>query len=234
MTQNPTLAPALAPDLSRPSVSGLSLRAQSFAAILGRADGEEALGKAAGEDALPKAMRRRMTAFDAGVARCVAGLAAPDVDEVIVFASRFGNMGVTLDLLVQLIQPETLSPAKFTVSVHNAAAGTASQILRNRAGHTAVAAGMKSLKAGLTEAWARIATGSPSVLLVYSDFPLMSPYEEFDEPGAAVQLAVRLCLFHARAVARAAAGFAVEDGRAGAQGLVRALQLGAEAVSWRV
>jgi hypothetical protein len=204
----------------------LSLRSSGFAAMLRGPGSEETFGAVAGEDVMPKALRRRMSVFDLGVARCVIGLAGQGVDEDIVFASRYGNMGVTLDLLVLLAKNELLSPAKFSISVHNAAAGAASQILVNRAGHTAVAAGPRSLAAGLTEAWTRIRTGSPSVIFVYSDLPLMVPYDEFDEPGPGVHLAIRLG-------ASDAGGMDVADGRIGAEQLARAVAGGAERLTWR-
>jgi hypothetical protein len=212
--------------LGETSSRTLSLRSSGFAGIVRGHDSESAFGAVAGEDALPKALRRRMSVFDLGVARCVIGLAAPGLDEDIVFASRYGNMGVTFDLLVLLAKNELLSPAKFSISVHNAAAGAASQIVINRAGHTAIAAGAHTLTAGLTEVWTRIRTGSPSVIFVYSDLPLMTPYDEFDEPGPGVQLAVRLA-------AGEAGGACVKDGRIGAEAMVRALAGGAEVLTWR-
>ncbi len=208
------------------SSRALSLRSAGFAAIVRGPALEERFGAVAGEEMLPKAMRRRMSAFDLGVARCVIGLAGQGIDEDIVFASRYGNMGVTFDLLVLLAKNELLSPAKFSISVHNAAAGAASQIVINRAGHTAIAAGVRTLTAGLTEAWTRIHTGSPSVIFVYSDLPLMAPYDDFDEPGPGVQLAVRL-------VASERRGSEVADGRIGAEEWVRALASCAEGLTWR-
>jgi hypothetical protein len=204
----------------------LSLRSTGFAGIVRGPASEETFGAVAGEDVLPKALRRRMSVFDLGVARCVIGLAAQEIDEDIVFASRYGNMGVTLDLLVLLANNELLSPAKFSISVHNAAAGAASQIVVNRAGHTAIAAGVRSLAAGLTEAWTRIRTGSSSVIFVYSDLPLPAPYDEFDEPGPGLHLAVRLGPGDP-------GGTDVTDGRIGAEQLVRALAGGAEGLTWR-
>ncbi|MBI1359102.1 MAG: hypothetical protein GC155_02335 [Alphaproteobacteria bacterium] len=206
----------------------LALGAPGFAAIVHGPGGAE-LGAVAAEDALPKALRRRMSPFDLGAARCVMGLAAQGVSEDIVFASRYGNMGVTLDLLMLLCRDEILSPAKFSMSVHNAAAGAISQIVSNRAGHTAIAAGARTLAAGLTEAWSRIASGAGSVIFIYADMPLMDPYGEFDEPGPGVHLAIRL------AAADAAAGdmHAVAEGRLGAEALARALAAGVKGLTWR-
>jgi hypothetical protein len=231
---------ALMQTISRP----LALRAAGFAAIVHRAEGEEALGLAAAEDALPKALRRRLSLFDQGVARCLIGLAQPGVEEEIVCASRYGNMALTLDLLGQLIGKELLSPAKFSMSVHNAAVGAASQILANRAGHTAIAAGQATLSAGLTEAWGRIAAGSQTVLFVYCDVPLGDPYQPYDEAGDGVQMALRLRPGDERAkrghgeaghgeAGHGEAGHQAGHGRTGAQAMARALAAGAEAVTWR-
>ena len=208
------------------SSPALTLQARQYAAIVRGPASEERFGAVAGEEVLPKALRRRMSLFDLGVARCVMGLASQGVDEDIVFASRYGNMGVTFDLLVLLAKNELLSPAKFSISVHNAAAGAASQIVVNRAGHTAIAAGERTLAAGLTEAWTRIRTGSPSLIFVYADLPLMAPYDEFDESGPGVQLAVRL-------IASESGGFDLADGRSGVEAWVRALDSGAEGLTWR-
>ena len=206
----------------------LAARVSGFAAVLQGADGEENLGSIAGEDQLPRAMRRRMSPFDLGVARCVAGLAAKGVDEEIVFASRHGNMSVMTELLMQLAQGELLSPARFSMSVHNAAVGAASLLAANRGGHTAIAAGEASLTAGLTEAWLRLNTGSPSVLFVYADLPLSGVYEAFDaEREGGVHLAVRL------ARGDGADGHAVSTGRLGAIALVRALASDTGSLTWR-
>jgi hypothetical protein len=204
----------------------LGLRPAAFAALVMEGEAEEALGRVAGDDRLPKALRRRMTQFDLMAARCIAGLAADGAAEEIVFASRYGNMAVTFDLLTQVVTDELLSPAKFSVSVHNAAAGAASLIAKNRGGHTAISALGRSLAAGLTEAWIRIADGAPSVIFVYSDLPLMQPYSPFDEPGPGVTLAIRFT------AGSSADAHVVENGREGAAALARALAEGAEGVIW--
>lgn len=211
-----------------PSPQMLALGVRDFAAVV-HGDGPEDLGAVAADDTLPKALRRRMSPFDLGAARCVMGLAVQGASEDIVFASRYGNMGVTFDLLALLCRDEILSPAKFSISVHNAAAGAASQIVANRAGHTAIAAGAHTLTAGLTEAWSRIASGAASVIFVYADLPLMGPYREFDEPGPGVHLAVRLV----HAASGTGEMHPVADGRLGAEGLAHRLGAGVEGLTWR-
>jgi hypothetical protein len=216
-------------DLSK-SVGTLSVRVTGFSAIIGSPDAEEVLGKVAGDDKLPKATRRRMSDFDLGVARCIIGLVEGGVDEEIVFASRHGNMGITTDLLMQLASPEVLSPAKFSMAVHNAPVGVVSLITVNRAGHTAVAGGARSMAAALTEGWLRLETGSPSVLVCYTDAPLVGVYDGFDEPGPCVHLAMRVS---SGSGAGPGENIVLEDGRVGAVALARALAGGTGGITWR-
>lgn len=205
----------------------LCVRVTAFAALVSSPEGETAFGCVASDDFLPKTLRRRLSGFDLGVARCIGGIAQHGLDEEIVFASRHGNMQLTTDLLVQLARDEVLSPAKFSMAVHNASIGVTSQIIANRAGHTSVAAGERSLAAGLTEAWLRLESGSPSVILCYSDAPLVGVYAEFDESGACVHLAMRL-------EPGSGEEMILDDGRAGAEALARSLGRGAGTVSWRL
>ena len=157
---------------------------------------ETMLGMAAAEEAIPLALRRRMTRFERGAVRCGLGLAARPAEEELILCSRYGNMATALSLLRAIVDRDLLSPAAFSISVHNAAPGLLSQIEGNRAGHTALAAGAATLGAGLVEAYARlVAEGMPSLLLLYSDLPLPPIYAVFDEEAAGeAHLGLRLAL----------------------------------------
>ncbi len=171
------------------------MRAVSSAAIIADVAGESVHGAPAALEDLPRNMRRRLSSFDRMVARCVLGLRDDSVvNAPFVLASNYGNMRLTLDLLSQLCAEEPMSPAAFSASVHNAAAGFASLLTRNHGGHTAVAAGADSAQAGLLEAALRLRVGEPSVLLVIADEPLPGDYAAFDpEPHApAACIAIRL------------------------------------------
>ncbi len=222
------IAVTLASQGVREAVS-LSARVVSFSAITLAAGVEQSFGATVSEDALPKAVRRRLSAYDLGVARCMLGL--HDGDETIVFASRHGNMELMTALFEQLARQEILSPAKFSMSVHNAAMAAASQMTGNRAGHTAVGAGRRSLAAGFTEAWLRLRTGGDSVIVCYADRPLESVYTDCDEEGPAVYLAARLVLDEQSP--GTVAGHEVADGRVGAEALARALASGERGLTWR-
>lgn len=207
----------------------LSVAVTAAAGLAGSGDVPDAFGRAAPVDAVPKGMRRKLSALDMGVARCVIGLGEGGPAEEIVFASRYGNMAVTLDLLNALVERDLLSPARFSASVHNAAVGLATQLTANRRAHTAIAAGANTLAAGLTEAWTRLSGGEASVMLVYADMPLMSAYEPHDEgpAGAAVWLAMRLAQ-----PGRDGQGRAIAAGRAGALDLARSAGALSGRLSW--
>ncbi len=143
---------------------------------------EDTFGPVAEIETLPRNLRRRLSAFDRMVVRCMSGLAQTDhPTEPIIFGSSYGNMELTYGLLEMLCDRELLSPASFSNSVHNAAVGSASQVTGNRAGHTAVAAGDASMQAALIDALARLMDGEPTVLLAFCEAPLPGDYKPFDK-----------------------------------------------------
>lgn len=83
----------------------------------------------------------------------------------IVFASRWGEIGTTLKLMRQMHEEGEMSPAGFSNSVHNAAPGHLSLLLKNTAPYTAVAAGPDSYEMGLLEA----KTTPGKVLFIYAE-----------------------------------------------------------------
>src|SRR5262245_41561496 len=67
--------------------------------------------------------RRRLSRLSKMALACSHAAAGALPAMPIVFGSRYGEMGITLDLLTSLAQEESLSPTAFTLSVHNAAIG---------------------------------------------------------------------------------------------------------------
>ncbi|MDZ4776923.1 MAG: beta-ketoacyl synthase chain length factor [Alphaproteobacteria bacterium] len=201
-----------------------------YAAIVAAPGGPETVfGLARGAAAIPMGLRRRMSRFEICAVRCALGLVQPETEETLVLASRYGGMATAYALLESLAAGDILSPSDFSISVHNAAPGLASQIARNRAGHTAVASDARTFAAGLTEAAARIADGETSVVLVFAEQALPDVYAEVEEIDdlREVWLAVRLV--------PDTGGDAqdVGQGRAGACALVEALETGRRRVAWR-
>lgn len=127
---------------------------------------------------LPPAERRRApvgVAVALEVAREAVAAAAADIDTesiASVFASAHGDLAI-VDYLCETLatDPLALSPTRFHLSVHNAAAGYWSIATRDRAATNAIAAGDDSFALGLVEAATlAVAEGRP-VLLVAFDTP---------------------------------------------------------------
>lgn len=75
----------------------------------------------------------------------------------VVFASRWGEIGMTLKLMRQVHDDGEMSPAGFSSSVHNAAPGAWSIFTHNTAPYTAIAARSRTREMGLMEAEAQLA-----------------------------------------------------------------------------
>jgi len=117
----------------------------------------------------------------------------------VVFASRWGEIGVTLKLMRQFHEDGEMSPAGFSASVHNAAPGAFSLLTHNHAPYTAIAARERSLEAGLLEALTQGAAvaGRPpyrgAVVFVFAEEATPAFYApEFGPLQEACALAVRL------------------------------------------
>ncbi len=89
---------------------------------------------------VPRMERRRLTGVERA-ALSVARKVYPEGEEVpVVFASRWGEIGTTVKLMRQCHDDGEMSPAGFSASVHNAAPGAFSLLMKNRAPYTAIAA----------------------------------------------------------------------------------------------
>lgn len=166
----------------------------AWAAILCGADGaEERLGDCAGEKDIPAGLRRRLGALGRMGVACGLGV-APQGDVDIVFCSRHGDISLAHQLLSALIAGEPMSPAGFSMSVHNTVPGVLDLARKARVGHTAIAAGAQTLSAGLVEAWLRlVARPHLDVVLIYAEMPLPDFYEQFmDGDLGGTALALRL------------------------------------------
>jgi hypothetical protein len=143
---------------------------------------------------LPAMLRRRVTPIGHAAFAAALGALSPARNVRFVFASRHGEFSRTLGLLTALAADEPLSPAEFSLSVHNSLAGLLSIAQKNAAGHTTVAAGHDTFVSALLEAAAGLATGADDcVLVVYYDERLPYPYDSF-EPAGLPGLAVALLL----------------------------------------
>ncbi|MBN8226623.1 beta-ketoacyl synthase chain length factor [Corallococcus macrosporus] len=142
------------------------------------ADGTPALS------AMPAMMRRRVdrlgrialqTAYDAHVD-------APDAP--VLFASRYGDLARSVELLTQLARSEPLSPTSFSLSVHNAIGALYSIARGDTSSYSAIAAGEETVEAAFTEACGLLSDGVPRVMVVVYDEPVPTPWEHFSRDVA--------------------------------------------------
>ena len=104
----------------------------------------------------------------------------------LVFASRHGSLARTVELLNGLARDEPLSPAAFSLSVHNSTAGLFSISRADRSPATALAAGSWTLAAALLEGVGMLTEGARAVLVVYADEALPLEYRAYVEPDEPV------------------------------------------------
>jgi hypothetical protein len=137
-------------------------------------------------------LRRRLSPL-ARAALHVAHACSQDCRSVrVVYASRHGELGRTIDSLRNLARDEALSPTTFSLSVLNSAAGIFSIARRDEAPATAISAGTETFGFGLLEAYtrARLAPDNP-VLYVYADEPAPPPVGKQDcDPERPMALAM--------------------------------------------
>ena len=137
---------------------------------------------------IPPLERRRLTGVERA-ALSVAWQVRPEGDVPVVFASRWGEIGVTVKLMTQFHADREMSPAGFSASVHNAAPGAFSLLTHNHAPYTAIAARERSLEAGLLEAL----TQGTAVVFVFAEEATPAFYAPaFGPLQPACALAVRL------------------------------------------
>lgn len=90
----------------------------------------------------------------------------------VVFASRWGELSRSIDLLESLVAEQGMSPTSFSLSVHNAIGALYSIARGDTANYLAVAGGEFSAEAAFVEAQALLADGAEAVLLVVFEAPL--------------------------------------------------------------
>lgn len=131
---------------------------------------------------LPPMFRRRISTVSRTALRvaydCVGTEGARKCGSV--FASRYGEQEMTLQLLNSIVAGVPLSPTHFSVSVHNVASGLFSIANKNHHSSTAVAAMENTFSMGMLEAacqWLR--KPDQPVLFVMSDEPTPDLYQQY-------------------------------------------------------
>jgi hypothetical protein len=130
---------------------------------------------------MPAMMRRRVDRLGRIALQASYQAHAEAPDAPVLFASRYGDLGRSLELLTQLARSEPLSPTSFSLSVHNAIGALYSIARGDTSSYSAIAAGEETVEAAFTEACGLLADGVPRVLVVVYDEPLPAPWEHFSE-----------------------------------------------------
>ncbi len=120
----------------------------------------------------PCAPPRRMSNLSKACLFCVTQLVEKCGDDIlqlpVVYASRHGELDRTHSLFEEWGEYGEMSPAGFSLSVHNATASLLGLASHNQNNSTTLAAGEDSLAMGIMEA-SMLCTGGGSCLLVYGD-----------------------------------------------------------------
>lgn len=132
---------------------------------------------------LEPSQRRRLSRLARGAFHCAGRLPAAG-DFRLVFASRHGESERTLAILRDLAAGVDVSPAQFSMSVHNAVPGLVSILRGSRGPAAAVAAGPESLGCGLLEALGSLGTDPSPVLLLHGEDRLPALWEPSAGPEA--------------------------------------------------
>ncbi len=130
---------------------------------------------------VPAMMRRRVERLGRIALQAAYGCQADAAETPVVFASRYGDLTRSVELLTQLAKSEPLSPASFSLSVHNAIGALYSIIRGHTGAYSAVASGPETVEAAVVEACGLLADGAESVLVVAYDEPVPSPWQHFAE-----------------------------------------------------
>ncbi len=129
---------------------------------------------------MPAMMRRRVERLGRVALQSAYWVQGEQAPSSVIFASRQGDIGRSLQLLRQLASGESMSPTSFSMSVHNAISALYSIANAQTCPYTAIAAGAETVEAAFVEALGQLADGTPDVLLVCYDEPLPPPYAVFD------------------------------------------------------
>lgn len=134
---------------------------------------------------LPALRRRRLSRLSRLCLR-LAHQVSPGFQGYCVFGSQHGELVTTVTLLEQISQGELPSPAGFSASVHNTAAGLHSINTGNEQPYTSVAAGLDTLPICFLEAWSILTNRlTDKVLVVFADDVVPVIYRPFTEQGSA-------------------------------------------------
>lgn len=149
----------------------------------------------AGAAQVPALMRRRLSSL--GRAAIEAVMAIYDETDrenhtPIIFASRWGDIGLSVKLLKELCQEKSVSPMGFSTSVHNGIGGLFSISQKHRANVVAIAGAETTPSAAMFEAMGLLHEGARSVIVVVYEERSPEEFAGFHPTNFTYAWAVRL------------------------------------------
>lgn len=143
-------------------------------------------------------LRRRFTKMGKVAAASLCGLEL-EQNTPLVFASRHGDVDLTLSLLQNIASDQDLSPTGFSLAVHNAIAGLLSIAQKDTSPITSVAACQDMLPIALLEAITQL-QDFPKVVCLICDTPVPEIYQPYTE-SSDIPYAIALLLSRDNGVA---------------------------------
>lgn len=124
---------------------------------------------------IPPMARRRMTDLQKITIGLATAIAPSKPDYNIIFASQFGEWQQTIKLIEQFARDGEMSPAGFSNSVHNAAAGALAILAKNKNSYTSIAAGERTLENAILTAIA----AKKTTMVIYADEQSPDVYNDY-------------------------------------------------------
>jgi hypothetical protein len=130
---------------------------------------------------LPAMFRRKLSPLCRMVFATVNSLKKQDAlkNSPLVFSSRHGELDLSIKLINSMIESEPMSPAGFSMSVHNSPAGLLSIFYKNKNASTAISARGTTLSAAFLEAVTQLQINE-QVVLCYADLSMPEPFKQFE------------------------------------------------------
>lgn len=142
-----------------------------------------ALDERIAEPVLPRLLRRRLNASGRAACEAVALLDEGN-DQPLIHASRHGDVSSSLEMLQDLASDNGVSPARFSMSVHNAVLGVYSMARGHHGPTLALGASGYEFDALINEAQGYLACGYSSVIAVFSEGDVPLDYQPYTESPA--------------------------------------------------
>lgn len=132
-------------------------------------------------EGFPPMLRRRLDPLGRVALKAAWDCRRGAASSPVVFASRYGELGRSVELLRSLAQGSALSPTSFSLSVHNAIGAVDSIASGSTESYSAIAAGAETVEAAFVEACGLLSEGADEVLVVVYEAPIPSPWAHFAE-----------------------------------------------------